>query len=190
MRQNSLPSNDHNSSSIQVTPTKPGGPPFTNPTNLLRYVYGDVTRLKEVSLDSIVLHPAMDGALDRIGVQQAQQHEEDLVRTMGGPGNFRMEVEGITASEEFGCVMGSLVADSPPGGERGRLAVGFCGVWRFEWKKTENDVRVDGGYHGDDKEREAIGGRTVWAAEHWENLTPEGRGEVQRWVGGGSDGRY
>lgn len=166
-------------------------PPFTSPADLLRFVYADVTRLEQVSAPSIVLHPAVasgNGQGDRIGIKRAQQHEEELVKALGGKKNTKMEVESLVANADFGCVMGRMVAEGRSNhgeessgndelddedGRGDRLEVSFCGVWRFEWKDEEWES-------GRKK-------RTVWAAEHWENLTVEGKEEAVRWLKGRVD---
>jgi len=116
--------------------------PFQTTAALLAHLYADLTRLSSVSAPYIRLHTADRDLFTPpkpplIGIAAAQAHEENLIAATGG--TLVMDVQSITANEDFGCVLGVLRATKEG---RGDLAVPFCGVWRFE------------------------GG---WAVEHWEN---------------------
>jgi limonene-1,2-epoxide hydrolase len=97
----------------------------------LRAVYADLTRLGEFAADDMVLHSAErevcnNPAVARVvGKKAAVAKERDLIRLTGG--TLVMDVEHIAANDHFGTVVGVLRA------HRGstKLAVPFCGVWRF-----------------------------------------------------------
>lgn len=97
----------------------------------LRAVYADLTRLGEFAADDMVLHSAerevvTDPAAKRIvGKKACVAKERDLIRITGN--TLVMDVEHIAANDHFGTVVGVLRA------HRGdaKLAVPFCGVWRF-----------------------------------------------------------
>ena len=97
----------------------------------LRAVYVDLTRLGEFAADDMILHSAerevvTDPAARRIvGKKAAVAKERDLIRLTGG--TLVMDVEHIAANDHFGTVFGVLRAHR---GEA-KLAVPFCGVWRF-----------------------------------------------------------
>ncbi|KAH8744321.1 hypothetical protein F5883DRAFT_590334 [Diaporthe sp. PMI_573] len=116
---------------------------------MLRYLYADVRRISEISSADIILHPA-DRDLSTPpkpplrGVAAVQAHEEALVDATGG--TLVMEVDKITASDDFGTVLGTLRASQPG---RGEIAVAFCGVWRFKdglavehWENAANPARL------------------------------------------------
>lgn len=145
-------------------------PSFNDTNSLLRYLYADLTRIRQVASDDIVLHPAdrslrhgpggEESAAIR-GIEKVQAHEEALVAATGG--TLVMEIDRITAKEHFGAAFGTLRAKS---GARGPahhhdgtiaddLAMPFCGLWKF----------VDGK-----------------AVEHWENAADPAR--LKEWLAG------
>lgn len=133
-------------------------PTFESNKQLLRYLYADLTRISQIASADIILHPADRSVLSPSepvkGIEAVQAHEERLVAATGG--TIQMEVEDITANAHFGTVLGTLHACSTGGhGEDAhhtvreeRLAMPFCGLWRF----------VDGK-----------------AVEHWENAADPAR---------------
>lgn len=133
----------------------PAAPPsFASPTELLRWLYADLTRLERVAAPTILLHRLNDHARPLRGVAAAQAHEEGLVAATGG--TLAMDVESVATNAHFGSVMGTLRAGggSETSQRRPPLAVPFCGLWRFDAQ-----------------------GRL---AEHWENVAVE-TSVVERW---------
>jgi hypothetical protein len=97
----------------------------------LRAIYADLTRLGEFAADDMILNSAEREVLSDhkagriVGKKAAVAKERDLIRLTGG--TLVMDVEHIAANDHFGTVFGVLRA------HRGaaKLAVPFCGVWRF-----------------------------------------------------------
>ncbi|KAK1752809.1 nuclear transport factor 2 family protein [Echria macrotheca] len=115
---------------------------------MLRYLYADLKRISKISSSDIILHPADRDLCSPPkrpvrGIAAVQAHEEALIEATGG--TLVMEVDKITASDDFGTVLGTLRASKPG---RGEVEVAFCGVWRFK----------DG-----------------LAVEHWENAANPGK---------------
>jgi hypothetical protein len=105
---------------------------FPDTTSLLRYLYGDLSRISQVASADILLHTAdrdlsSPAKAPLRGVGAAQAHENALIAATGG--TLVMDVQSITANEHFGSVMGVLRASKAG---RKDLAIPFCGVWRFE----------------------------------------------------------
>ncbi|KAK3938607.1 nuclear transport factor 2 family protein [Diplogelasinospora grovesii] len=141
--------------------TKHPTPTFRDTTSLLRYLYTDLTRISQVSSEDIVLHPADRAIRPREplrGIVAAQAHEEALIAATGG--TLVMDVQSISANNNFGAVLGILRSKRKRVTAEGRLleeenlAIPFCGVWRF------------------------VNGKAV---EHWENATDPA--ELGRWLG-------
>ncbi|KAI1344123.1 hypothetical protein F5Y15DRAFT_410974 [Xylariaceae sp. FL0016] len=102
--------------------------PFPTTAALLHYLYRDLTRLSDVASADLVLHPfAPANSQPLVGIAAAQAHEEALVKATRA--TLVMDVESVTANDNFGVVMGTLRAKKDGLKD---LAMPFCGVWRFE----------------------------------------------------------
>ncbi|NGO79716.1 ester cyclase [Streptomyces sp. YC504] len=110
----------------------------THPNALkLRELYADLSRIGEFVHDDVVLHPAtraVDPAVgDQVGREAVVEWERELLGATGD--TLVMNVQDITANDQFGTVLGTLegrFGDVP-------FAQAFCGVWRFEnGKVTEH----------------------------------------------------
>jgi hypothetical protein len=99
---------------------------FKDTTELLHYLYADLTRLCHVASPDIILHPFNDHSAPLRGIAAAQAHEETIVNATGG--TLKMDVESVVANSHFGAVLGVLRGQSPGQDD---LAVPFCGLWRF-----------------------------------------------------------
>ncbi|KAI0538121.1 hypothetical protein GGR58DRAFT_469560 [Xylaria digitata] len=69
---------------------------FYDKAELLRYLYADLTRLKQVASPDIVLH-CYDQATSLRGIAAAQAHEEALIAITGG--TLQMDVKAVDMSE-------------------------------------------------------------------------------------------
>ncbi|MDC3959114.1 nuclear transport factor 2 family protein [Polyangium jinanense] len=98
---------------------------------MLRTLYANLARIGEFVTDDMILHKA-DRAFFRdamagrvVGREAAVAHERELIALTGN--TLVMDVEHITANDHFGAVFGILRAHR----DGAKLAVPFCGVWRF-----------------------------------------------------------
>ncbi|KAK4250958.1 hypothetical protein C7999DRAFT_11279 [Corynascus novoguineensis] len=153
---------------------------FTTPLARLQYLYGDVTRLREIASPVIVLHPAdrdlrspLSPRPPLVGIAAAQRYEEALVvaaagaETAGkGAARFVMEVESMTVDSRgvFGCVMGLL-----------RAGRGFGNDISTKGEQDEGKETSD--HHGGHKGSIEMPFCGVWrfdetgrAVEHWYNV--------------------
>ncbi|MEU9012703.1 nuclear transport factor 2 family protein [Streptomyces sp. NPDC048479] len=97
---------------------------------VLRSLYADLARIADYVDDDVVLHTAQRGIVGRPskvhGKEAVLAHERDLIRLTGH--TLVMDVEHITANDEFGAVLGTLRAHR----DRRDIAMPFCGLWRFK----------------------------------------------------------
>ncbi|MBI6680853.1 nuclear transport factor 2 family protein [Pseudomonas viridiflava] len=116
----------------------------------LRAIYKDLARIAEFADHDIVLHKADRGARGGlsmvIGRRSVQNHELDLIEHTRQ--TLYMDVHEIAADDHFGSVMGYMRATC----ERKKIAMPFCGLWRFRDGKIvehwENvyDIRAFGSF--------------------------------------------
>ncbi|KAJ3577676.1 hypothetical protein NPX13_g2888 [Xylaria arbuscula] len=114
---------------------------FQDPTELLHYLYADLTRLSTVVSADIILHPFYAQSASIHGIAAVQAWEEALVTATDG--TLLMDVMSVLVEGDYGMIDGVLRARKP--GLK-NLDVRFQGRWRFveglpveHWEKVVDD---------------------------------------------------
>lgn len=116
---------------------------FQNSSELLKYLYADLTRLSTVVSKYIILHPFYAHSASIYGIAAVQAWEEALV--VATDGTLRMDVVSISIEGDYATIDGVMRARKP--GQED-LDVGFQGRWRFvegvpveHWENVVDDLQ-------------------------------------------------